>query len=73
MADAITLEHVSNSVVDDQSDAPKQCRVSAWLQHDRYDNRNTEFVLAEFSYDIGKSSVHCSDILCVEIGGIERR
>lgn len=29
--EAITLEHVSNSVVDDRSDAPKECRVSAWL------------------------------------------
>lgn len=60
--DAITLEHVSNSVVDDQSDAPKQCRVSSWLQHDRYDNRNNEFVLGEFSYDVGKSSVQTFDV-----------
>lgn len=62
MPDAITLEHVSNSVVDDQSDAPKQCGVSAWLQLDRYDNRNNEFDLAEFSYDIGKSSVQTFDV-----------
>ncbi|KAK9948623.1 hypothetical protein M0R45_004190 [Rubus argutus] len=59
---AITLEHVSNNVVDDQSDAPKQCRVSLWLQHDRYDKRNNEFVLGEFSYDVGKSSVQTFDV-----------
>ncbi|PRQ47623.1 putative SUN domain-containing protein [Rosa chinensis] len=55
--EAITIEHVLDSVVDDRSDAPKDCRVTAWLQHDRYDGKKNEFVLAEFSYDVRKSNV----------------
>ncbi|KAL6220561.1 hypothetical protein ACLB2K_008317 [Fragaria x ananassa] len=52
--DAIIIEHVLGSVVDD---APKDCRVTAWMQHGMYEPYRNEFVLAEFSYDVGKRNV----------------
>nr|XP_011471047.1 PREDICTED: SUN domain-containing protein 3-like [Fragaria vesca subsp. vesca] len=54
MPDAITIEHVLGSVVDD---APKDCRVTAWMQHGMYEPYRNEFVLAEFSYDVGKRNL----------------
>ncbi|XP_062027953.1 SUN domain-containing protein 2-like [Rosa rugosa] len=47
------IEHIEDYVVDDRSDAPINCRVTGWLT----DSEKSEFVLAEFSYDVGKGSV----------------
>ncbi|XP_030492314.2 SUN domain-containing protein 1 [Cannabis sativa] len=64
--EAVTLEHVAKSVAFDRSSAPKNCRVSGWLQE-----RNTErsydsekmFLLAEFSYDLEKSNAQTFNVL----------
>ncbi|XVF24550.1 hypothetical protein REPUB_Repub13aG0137900 [Reevesia pubescens] len=64
--EAITLEHVSKSVAYDRSSAPKDCRVSGWLQGRDLDlavDTNKMFVLAEFSYDLEKSSAQTYDLL----------
>ncbi|XP_061362877.1 SUN domain-containing protein 1-like [Gastrolobium bilobum] len=64
--EAVTLEHVAKSVAYDRSSAPKDCRVSGWLQ-----GRNTEsvidtermFLLAEFTYDLEKSNAQTFNVL----------
>uniref|UniRef100_A0A7N0T5P1 SUN domain-containing protein n=1 Tax=Kalanchoe fedtschenkoi TaxID=63787 RepID=A0A7N0T5P1_KALFE len=57
--EAITLEHVSKSVAYDRSSAPKDCRVSGWLEEPRVDsevNAEKRILLSEFSYDLDRSS-----------------
>lgn len=64
--EAITLEHVAKSVAYDRSSAPKDCRVSGWLQgHDTDLAVDTErmFLLAEFSYDLDKSNAQTFNVL----------
>ncbi|EXB44278.1 hypothetical protein L484_012197 [Morus notabilis] len=64
--EAITLEHVAKSVAFDRSSAPKNCRISGWLQ-----GQNTEstsdalriFLLAEFTYDLEKSNAQTYNVL----------
>ncbi|XWS08213.1 hypothetical protein CRYUN_Cryun41cG0060400 [Craigia yunnanensis] len=64
--EAITLEHVAKSVAYDRSSAPKDCRVSGWLQGGDLDlsiDANKMFLLAEFTYDLEKSSAQTFDVL----------
>lgn len=64
--EAITLEHVAKSVAFDRSSAPKDCRISGWLQ-----GQNTEptydalkiLLLAEFTYDLEKSNAQTFNVL----------
>ncbi|XP_051122416.1 SUN domain-containing protein 1-like [Andrographis paniculata] len=59
--EAVTLEHVAKSVAYNRSSAPKNCRVSGWLDGQdsstTESNEREEFVLTEFSYDLEKPSV----------------
>ncbi|KAL3537767.1 hypothetical protein ACH5RR_001133 [Cinchona calisaya] len=63
--EAVTLEHVAESVAYDRSSAPKDCRVSGWLQRDSTDllvDAEKMLLLAEFTYDLEKSSVQTFDV-----------
>ncbi|KAG7946444.1 hypothetical protein I3843_14G039300 [Carya illinoinensis] len=71
--EAVTLEHVAKSVAYDRSSAPKDCRVSGWLQgQNRVESVDTEkmFVLAEFTYDLEKSNAQTFNVLNSESSGI---
>ncbi|KAE8719436.1 protein ETHYLENE INSENSITIVE 3-like isoform 1 [Hibiscus syriacus] len=64
--EAVTLEHVAKSVAYDRSSAPKDCRVSGWLQGRDPDfavDPNKMFLLAEFTYDLEKSNAQTFDVL----------
>ncbi|XP_057980984.1 SUN domain-containing protein 1-like [Malania oleifera] len=62
--EAITLEHVAKSVAYDRSSAPKDCRVSGWLQgRDTELSREKMYLLAEFSYDLEKSNAQTFNVL----------
>lgn len=70
---AVTLEHVAKSVAYDRSSAPKECRVSGWLQgHDTDLAIDTEkmFLLTEFAYDIEKSNAQTFTVLDSATTGI---
>ncbi|KAL3623294.1 hypothetical protein CASFOL_032110 [Castilleja foliolosa] len=58
--EAVTVEHVAKSVAYDRSSAPKQCRVSGWMQGKDASNSGIDttkmFLLAEFTYDLDKSN-----------------
>lgn len=50
----------------DRSSAPKDCRVSGWLQNRDLNipvDENKMFLLAEFTYDLEKSSAQTFDVL----------
>ncbi|KAI8546056.1 hypothetical protein RHMOL_Rhmol07G0086400 [Rhododendron molle] len=60
--EAITLEHVAKSVAYDRSSAPKDCRVSGWLEeHDTPEQQM--FLLTEFTYDLEKSNAQTFNVL----------
>ncbi|EOA32419.1 hypothetical protein CARUB_v10015693mg [Capsella rubella] len=59
--EAVTLEHVSKAVAYDRSSAPKDCRVSGWLE-DKDMESETMFRLTEFSYDLDRSNAQTFDI-----------
>ncbi|KAA8519303.1 hypothetical protein F0562_013559 [Nyssa sinensis] len=65
--EAVTLEHVAKSVAYDRSSAPKDCRVSGWLQgHDAIDipvDTKRMFLLTEFSYDLEKSNAQTFNVM----------
>ena len=71
--EAVTLEHVAKSVAYDRSSAPKDCRISGWLQ-----GRNTEsvldtkkiFLLSEFTYDLEKSNAQTFNVLSSAGSGV---
>ncbi|CAH9073347.1 unnamed protein product [Cuscuta epithymum] len=67
IADAVTLEHVAKSVAYDRSSAPKDCRVSGWLQRQYLTDVAVEaekvFLLAEFRYDLEKSNAQTFNVL----------
>ncbi|URE44605.1 Sad1 UNC-like C-terminal domain containing protein [Musa troglodytarum] len=66
--EAVTLEHVANSVAYDRSSAPKDCRVSAWFEspdEDPSSNIKKIVMLTEFSYDLEKSNAQTFE---VEVG-----
>ncbi|XP_019449344.1 PREDICTED: protein SAD1/UNC-84 domain protein 1-like isoform X2 [Lupinus angustifolius] len=64
--EAVTLEHVAKNVAYDRSSAPKDCRVSGWLQ-----GRNTDalidtenmYLVVEFTYDLEKSKAQTFNVL----------
>ncbi|CAH8339218.1 unnamed protein product [Eruca vesicaria subsp. sativa] len=59
--EAVTLEHVSKAVAYDRSSAPKDCRVSGWLE-DKDMESETRLLLTEFSYDLDRSNAQTFDI-----------
>ncbi|KAF8077518.1 hypothetical protein N665_1030s0002 [Sinapis alba] len=59
--EAVTLEHVSKAVAYDRSSAPKDCRVSGWLE-DKDMESETRLLLKEFSYDLDRSNAQTFDI-----------
>ncbi|KAJ7949446.1 protein SAD1/UNC-84 domain protein 1 [Quillaja saponaria] len=64
--EAVTLEHAAKSVAYDRSSAPKDCRVSGWLQgHDPDSAVGNEkmFSIAEFTYDLEKSNAQTFNVL----------
>ncbi|XP_048320930.2 SUN domain-containing protein 1-like isoform X2 [Ziziphus jujuba] len=64
--EAVTLEHVAKSVAYDRSSAPKNCRVSGWLQGkgtDFPDDTANMFLLTEFTYDLEKSNAQTFQVL----------
>ncbi|KAE8709198.1 protein ETHYLENE INSENSITIVE 3-like isoform 1 [Hibiscus syriacus] len=63
---AVTLEHVAKSVAYDRSSAPKDCRVSGWMQGRDLNlpvDTNKMFLLVEFMYDLEKSAAQTFDVL----------
>lgn len=69
--EAITLEHVSKRVAYDRSSAPKDCRVSGWLEppEDVVSAKTIKrFALTNFSYDLEKSNVQTFTIPMVGSG-----
>ncbi|KAG5398887.1 hypothetical protein IGI04_020701 [Brassica rapa subsp. trilocularis] len=59
--EAVTLEHVSKAVAYDRTSAPKDCRVSGWLE-DKDMESETRLLLTEFSYDLDRSNAQTFDI-----------
>lgn len=59
--EAITLEHVDKSVAFDRSSAPKDCKVLGWLRNE--EDTEKEHLLAEFTYDLEKSSAQTFNVL----------
>ncbi|KAJ0263750.1 SUN domain-containing protein 2 [Hirschfeldia incana] len=59
--EAVTLEHVSKAVAYDRSSAPKDCRVSGWLE-DKEMESETRLLLTEFTYDLDRSNAQTFDI-----------
>ncbi|KAH9686807.1 SUN domain-containing protein 1 [Citrus sinensis] len=71
--EAITLEHVAKSVAYDRSSAPKDCRVSGWLQGDDSDlavGAEKMFLLTEFAYDLDKSNAQTFNVLDLPGSGV---
>ncbi|XP_020583068.1 protein SAD1/UNC-84 domain protein 1-like [Phalaenopsis equestris] len=67
--DAVTLEHVSESVAYDRSSAPKDCRVSGWFEGPENDASAAAekiLILTEFSYDLNKSNAQTFPISTVD-------
>lgn len=67
--EAVTLEHVDESVAYDRSSAPKDCRVSGWLQGPKgleselaIDGEKMH-LLTEFLYDLEKSNAQTFEVL----------
>ncbi|CAH9088930.1 unnamed protein product [Cuscuta epithymum] len=64
--EAVTLEHVAKSVAYDRSSAPKDCRVSGWLQgQDMADvtpYSEKMCLLTEFTYDLEKSNAQTYNV-----------
>nr|GMD43474.1 protein SAD1/UNC-84 domain protein 1-like [Ipomoea batatas] len=65
--EAVTLEHVAKSVAYDRSSAPKDCRVSGWLQRQDMTDAAVDgekmFLLTEFTYDLEKTSAQTFNVL----------
>ncbi|KAK7405660.1 hypothetical protein VNO78_07239 [Psophocarpus tetragonolobus] len=71
--EAVTLEHVAKSVAYDRSSAPKDCRVSGWLQGNNADSAiETEkmYLLTEFTYDLDKSNAQTFNVLNSAASGV---
>lgn len=60
--EAITLEHVSESVAFDRSSAPKDCRVFGWLGNEEGTEKKMQ-LLTEFTYDLEKSNAQTFNVL----------
>lgn len=64
--EAVTLEHVAKSVAYDRSTAPKDCRVSGWLQNrdlHTADDEEKMLLLTEFTYDLEKSNAQTFNVM----------
>ncbi|XP_038712212.1 SUN domain-containing protein 1-like isoform X2 [Tripterygium wilfordii] len=64
--EAVTLEHVAKNVAYDRSSAPKDCRVSGWLQGaglSTADGVEKMLLLTEFTYDLEKSNAQTFNVL----------
>ncbi|XP_010491030.1 PREDICTED: protein SAD1/UNC-84 domain protein 1-like [Camelina sativa] len=62
--EAFTLEHVAKSVAYDRSSAPKDCRVSGWLQgRESSVEEEKKQLLTEFTYDLDRSNAQTFNIL----------
>ncbi|WVZ25837.1 hypothetical protein V8G54_004381 [Vigna mungo] len=64
--EAVTLEHVAKSVAYDRSSAPKDCRVSGWLEGVNGDSAvdfEKMYLLSEFTYDLEKSNAQTFNVL----------
>ncbi|XP_076937705.1 SUN domain-containing protein 1-like [Bidens hawaiensis] len=59
--EAITLEHVAESVAFDRSTAPKDCKVWGWSRNE--EDTQKEHLLTEFTYDLEKSSSQTFNVL----------
>ncbi|WOG97588.1 hypothetical protein DCAR_0416929 [Daucus carota subsp. sativus] len=59
---AVTLEHVAKSVVDNRSSAPKDCRVYGWFSRKKITRDLSMYFLGNFTYDLEKSSVQTFDV-----------
>ncbi|CAK7325119.1 unnamed protein product [Dovyalis caffra] len=71
--EAVTLEHVAKSVAYDRSTAPKDCRVSGWLQNHELASADYEkkmFLLTEFTYDLEKSNAQTFNVLHSSASGL---
>lgn len=67
------VSSVQQSVAYDRSSAPKDCRVSGWLQEHNADSAiNTEkmHLLAEFTYDLEKSNAQTFNVLNSAASGV---
>ncbi|CAF1935532.1 unnamed protein product [Brassica napus] len=60
--EAVTLEHVSKAVAYDRTSAPKDCRVSGWLEDEKDMESETRLLLTEFTYDLDRSNAQTFDI-----------
>ncbi|PNX55066.1 SUN domain-containing protein 1-like [Trifolium pratense] len=61
------------SVAYDRSSAPKDCRISGWLQGKNTDSlidTENRFLLAEFSYDLEKSNAQTFNVLTSAGSGV---
>ncbi|CAN8257124.1 unnamed protein product [Cochlearia groenlandica] len=69
LPEAFTLEHVAKSVAYDRSSAPKDCRVTGWLQGKGLESSSENLeseemqLLTEFSYDLDRSNAQTFNIL----------
>ncbi|CAL0303609.1 unnamed protein product [Lupinus luteus] len=64
--EAVTLEHVTKNVAYDRSSAPKDCRVSGWLQGYNTDpliDTENMYLVVEFTYDLEKSKAQTFNVL----------
>ncbi|KAG6513274.1 SUN domain-containing protein 1-like [Zingiber officinale] len=71
--EAVTLEHVAKSVAYDRSSAPKDCRISTWLESSDVglsSNARHVVTLTEFSYDLEKSNAQTFNIEATNSGVI---
>ncbi|XP_027354861.1 SUN domain-containing protein 1 [Abrus precatorius] len=71
--EAVTLEHVAKSVAYDRSSAPKDCRISGWLQGRNTDSLiDTEkmYLLTEFTYDLEKSNAQTFNVMNSAAAGV---
>lgn len=73
LPEAITLEHVAESVAYDRSSAPKDFRIFGWLSQYK-DDTNIEseqmFLLGEFSYDLEKGSAQTFNLPVESTGNL---
>ncbi|KAB5543949.1 hypothetical protein DKX38_012061 [Salix brachista] len=67
--EAVTMEHIAKSVAYDRSSAPKDCRVSGWMQNPAGDKEKV-FLLTEFTYDLEKSNAQTFNVLDKTASGL---
>ncbi|RDY07819.1 SUN domain-containing protein 1, partial [Mucuna pruriens] len=69
--EAVTLEHIAKSVAYDRSSAPKECRVSGWLQgQNGVTDTEKMYLLAEFTYELERSNAQTFNVLSSAGSGV---